>query len=201
MGAPKRERLLERFGTAQLAANPADSVTGIDSVALSPDGSLLATVTYSGGVTLWRTATGAEAGSTLIPSAIGVGGTTAGGTAAIAFSERDDYRLTIAVGPRGVYLWDAGTGRVRKLVTWSACQSCVDPVALSPDGNYALVGGATAQLRDLSYSGVAKAWADPVGYPVESVALSPTGPVAFGDTDGGPRVDVTFPAAVYLRHY
>lgn len=95
----------------------------------------------------------------------------------------------------------AGTGRVRKLVTWPACQSCVDPVALSPDGNYALVGGAAAQLRDLSYSGVAKAWSDPVGYPIESVALSPAGPVAFGDTDGGPHVDVTFPAAVYLRHY
>ena len=193
-------RLLARLGTAQLVAAGEVDYTGIDTLALSPDGSLLATVTSSGGVTLWRTATRKEAGTTLVPSAIGAGSTWAGGTAAIVFSGGDDYHLTIAVGRRGVYLWDAGTGRVRTLVTWPGCQSCINPVVLSPDGNYALVGGTTAQLWDLSYSGVAKAWADPVGYPIVSVALSPAGPVAFGDTAGGPLADVTFPAAAYLRH-
>jgi WD40 repeat protein len=193
-------RLLARLGTAQLVAAGEVDYTGIDTLALSPDGSLLATVTSAGGVTLWRTATGKEAGSTLVPSAIGAGGAWAGGTDAIAFSDGDDYRLTIAVGRRGVYRWDAGTGRLRTVVTWPACQSCGYPIALSADGNYALVGGATAQLWDLSYSGVAQAWADPVGYPIASVALSPDGPVAFGDDDGGPDTDVTFPAAAYLRY-
>jgi hypothetical protein len=192
-------RLLARLGTAQLATGSA-GYTGIDTLAFSPDGSLLVTVTHSGGVTLWRTATWKEAGSTLVPSAIGAGGTPAGGTEAIAFSDGDDYRITIAVGRHGVYLWDASTGRVRTFVTWPACQSCISPVVLSPDGNYALVGGTTAQLWDLSYSSVAKAWADPAGYPIASAALSPAGPVAFGDTDGGPLADVTFPAAAYLRY-
>jgi hypothetical protein len=195
-GAP-----LARLGTAQAATAGEVNEAGIDTLALSPDGSLLAAVTPAGGVILWRTATGKEAGSTLVPSAIGTDGTWAGGTDAIAFSENDDYyRLTIAVGRRGVYQWDAGTGRVRALVTWPTCQSCFNPVVLSPDGRYALVAGTTARLWDLSRAGVVKAWADPAGYPIDSVALSPAGPVAFGDADGGPLVAVTFPPAAYIRH-
>jgi WD40 repeat protein len=193
-------RLLARLGTAQPVASGDVDTTGIDAVAFSPDGSLLATVTNAGGATLWRTATGQEVGSALVSSAIGTGGTWAGGTAAIAFSDSDEYRITIAVGHRGVYLWDAGTGGLRTLVTWSTCPSCADPVALSVDGNYALVGGATARLWDLPYSAVAQAWADPAGYRIESVALSPAGPVAFGDTNSGPGGNGTFPAAVYLRY-
>ena len=195
-------RLLARLGTAQPVTSEAgtDNV-GIAALALSPDGSMLATVTYSGGVTLWRTATGTEAGSTLVPPASGADDVTPGAPDAVAFSggAGDDNTVEIGVGRRGVYLWDAGTGSRRTLVTWNACQSCDYPIALSADGNYALVGGATAQLWDLSYSGVAQAWADPAGYLIASVALSPAGPVAFGDDSGGPDADVTFRPAAYLR--
>ena len=152
-------RLLARLGTAQPVTNEvgADN-TGIDALAFSPDGSMLATVTYSGGVTLWRTATRTEAGSALVPPASGADAATWGDPDAVAFSGGggDDYTIEIGVGRRGVYEWDAATGGLRTMVTWPACRSCDYPIALSADGNYALVGGATAQLWELSYSAVAR---------------------------------------------
>jgi hypothetical protein len=191
-------RLLARLGTAQPVTSQvgADN-TGIDALAFSPDGSLLATVRYSGGVTLWRTATGTETGTTLVPPTTQA---SLNGSDAVTFRDGDEYTIEIGVGRRGVYLWDASTGRLRTIVTWSAPQSFDFPIALSGNGNSALVGGATVQLWDLSYSGVAEAWRDPAGYPIASVALSPDGPVAFGDDDGGPGTDVTFPSAAYLRY-
>ncbi len=190
-------RLLARLGPAQPATSEAgaDNV-GIDALAFSPDGSMLATVRYSGAVTLWRTATGADAGSTLVPPTSGAGDATWDDPDAVVFS--GDDTVEIGVGRRGVYRWNAGTGRLRAFVTWPASRSGDYPIALSPDGNFALVGGATAQLWDLAYSGVSQEWADPAGYPITSVALSPAGPAAFGD--GDPGADATFSPAAYLRY-
>ena len=196
----KTGRLLARLGIAQPVNSVGADNIGIDALAFSPDGSLLATVTYSGGVTLWRTGTRQEAGSILVPPTSGGGDATWADPDAVAFRDGVDYSVEIGVGRCGVYLWDVSTGSRRTVASWPSCRSRDYPIALSANGDYALIGGPTVELWDLSYPGTVQEWADPLGYPIASVALSPDGPVAFGDNDGGPGADVTFPAAAYVRY-
>ncbi|KAF0177678.1 MAG: cytochrome C [Limisphaerales bacterium] len=105
------------------------------SVALSPDGKLLATGSYDQKIKLWDTATGKE-----VRTLTGHNGAVYG----LAF--RPDGRvLASASGDRTVKLWEVATGK--RLDTFSQPTKEQYTVAFSPDGRRLVAGGVDNRIR------------------------------------------------------
>ena len=105
------------------------------SVALSPDGKLLATGSYDQKIKLWDTATGAE-----VRTLTGHNGAVYG----LAFRP-DGKVLASASGDRTVKLWEVATGK--RLDTFSQPTKEQYTVAFSPDGRRLVAGGVDNRIR------------------------------------------------------
>ncbi|MFS8097849.1 hypothetical protein LFM09_11975 [Lentzea alba] len=138
----------------------------VDTIALSPDGRLLATGAVDGVAELWRD-------SRKIATLPNTGRVTD-----VAFSP-DGQRLAVA-GREGVRLFDADGRQITALEPKAAAAG----VSFSPDGTRLATAGATAQVWDLK-SG--KAESAPVRHEgdVYRVAYSPSGVLATAGADGG----------------
>jgi eukaryotic-like serine/threonine-protein kinase len=118
---------------ASLAAtltNPEGS-NGVNAVAFSPDGTMLAAGDVDDSTYVWDVATGRLAATLSDPGNIGNGA----GVGALAFSP-DGKMLAAGDGDDNTYLWDLATGR--RVATLpdrnGGSQSYVTSVAFSPDG-------------------------------------------------------------------
>ena len=174
----------------------------VSAVAFSPDGKRLATASFDRTARVWDAATRKPVGRPLVGHD--------GEVVAVCFGPT---ARPGGAGPRPVYtsgqdgavrVWDADTGAV--LRKWPA-----DPggpagqVAVSPDGNWVVVGGAngaaTLWLADGTRDGAVRGHAGQVG----AVAISPDGRrLATGGNDGAVRVwdrrsaaDLGFPAGTF----
>jgi eukaryotic-like serine/threonine-protein kinase len=146
-------------------------------VAVSPDGTRLASASLDRTVKVWETATGREV-RTLRGHPAGV--------TAVAFSP--DGRALAAATGNDVWLWDLASGQHR--VTLRGHTGAVTALAFSPDGRRVLTGSEDGGVR----------WWDPTsGQPglqpkavdlgrVRAVACSPDGQQVAAAGDGGIRV-------------
>lgn len=105
------------------------------SVAISPDGKLLATGSYDQKIKLWDTATGAE-----VRTLTGHNGAVYG----LAFRP-DGKVLASASGDRTVKLWEVASGK--RLDTFSQPTKEQYTVAFSPDGRRLVAGGVDNRIR------------------------------------------------------
>jgi WD40 repeat protein len=170
---------------------PAEARIGLDAVAFSPDGTLLATADWDGTVRLWNPATSRPVGSPLTLSGDGVG------TADVAFSP-DGKLLASAVSLGPGQLWDAATRRPvgsplpANTTDTTGTSGGTGVVAFSPDGKLLATAGSdgTVQLWNPATS-------QPAGVPlhavrsgaVNGVAFSPDGTLlASADSDGTVRL-------------
>ena len=115
-------------------ANPATLVDpaskGVESVAFSPDGKILAAGDFDGRVYLWNVASGGPTATLADPGSKGVG--------SVAFSP--DGNILAAGDFNGrVYLWNAASGRLVATLA-DPDSDGVDSVAFSPDGQALAVG-------------------------------------------------------------
>jgi WD40 repeat protein len=95
---------------------------GVNFVAFSPDGELLATCTYEGSIRLWNTQTGKQQLALALRTKL---------LKALSFSV-DGKEVTTVTENAAVTTWDAGTGKAVK--TWRAGTVKLSAAALSPDG-------------------------------------------------------------------
>lgn len=134
-GRPGQAVLWEIAGGKTLATFSGVHTDAIYSVAISPDGKLLATGGYDQLVVLWNIADGK-----LIKTLKGHNG------AVFDLSFRADGRvLASASADRTVKLWDVQSGM--RLETLSEATKAVHAVAFSPDGKRLAAGGADNRIR------------------------------------------------------
>jgi WD40 repeat protein len=118
---------LRRFGAA---LGPVISSVGVEALAFSPDGKLLAS--GDGALRLWDTAEGKEVRRI-------------DGAGIVAFSP-DGKRLASGVlGGTALYLWDTATGKELRRV--EGRQGNLSSLAFSPDGKLLALGGYTKAIR------------------------------------------------------
>jgi WD40 repeat protein len=114
---------------------------GVNGVAFSPDGKLLASADGDGTVRRWDPATGRPVGAP-IPSSVGP----FGGHGALAFSPNGKL-LAISSGDGTVRLWDPATGRPVGAPHQTGAVYGVFGVAFSPDGKLLASADADGTVR------------------------------------------------------
>ena len=151
---------------------PGDGIIagGVNGVAFSPDGRLLATSNSDGTVRLWELASGRAVGAPLLA---GIG--FQAGVNGVAFSP--DGRLLATANSDGtVRLWELATRRmVRSLL--SGTLYGVNGVAFSPDGRLLATANSdgTVRLWELATRRMVRSLLSGTLYGVNSVAFSPDG--------------------------
>lgn len=144
------EACLWRFADGSLARKFEGHFDALYSVALCPDGKLLATGSYDQKIKLWDTATGEE-----VRTLTGHNGAVYG----LAFRP-DGKVLASASGDRTVKLWEVATGK--RLDTFSQPTKEQYTVAFSPDGKRLVAGGVDNRIRLYSVSGGAAEGTNPL---------------------------------------
>lgn len=113
----------------------------VNSLALSPDGTLLALATDSGGVTIWKAGSGA-----LVRTL----GADRGAVYAVTFDPHG--RLLATGGLDGIArVWDVGTGQ--PLHSFEGHSGWINAVAFAADGNQLLTAGRDSTVRVWDVSG------------------------------------------------
>ena len=144
----------------------ADAADGVEGVAFSPDGRLLATADGDGTVRLWDPATRKSVGS---PLAV----THPNGSSVdeVAFSPMGELLATTANSDGMVRLWDPGTGKLVGSPINDYLQEAPQEIALSPDGKLLAVSGQNSVKETVQLWNVATG--RPVGapFPTETPAV------------------------------
>ena len=187
-GAALAGLLMEQQQDGILPGDP--SIGGVNTVAFSPDGHLLAAAYADGYVRLWNPVTGQAAGSP-VPVDTGPGG----GVNGVAFSP-DGTLLATADTAGYVRLWNPATGRPAGAPFLAVTTGGVNGVAFSPDGTLLATAGVDGAVR-LWNLVTRRAVGAPLlastsprgGGGVYGVAFSPDGKLlAAADADGYVRV-------------
>jgi WD40 repeat protein len=163
--------------TGELAWSGREHVSGVASLAFSPDGKLLASGSWDKTVVVWNMAAKQEKTRILMVPALAV--------RSLAFAP-DGQTLAIAVGPGDprirqpgdIKLWDVATETVR--ATLHGHSRTVTSIAYSADGQTLVSGSADSTVRfwDLATGreyGMLKGHKAAVGFEGLAVALSPDG--------------------------
>jgi hypothetical protein len=165
--------------TRKIIATLADPESqGVNAMAYSPRGTLLAVGDASGSTYLWDTATGKITATLADPGD--------GGVNAVAYSPGG---ATLAVGDTdgSTYLWDTATGKITATLT-DPGNSGVNAVAYSPAGTTVAVGDldGSTYLWDVATGKITATLTDPGNdADVNAVAYNPAGTtLAAGDHDG-----------------
>src|SRR5215472_11759920 len=175
--------LMEQQQGGILPGNPASN--GVDAVAFSPDGKLLAAGNGNGYVQLWDPATGQAIGAPLPADP-------QDGVGSVAFSP-DGKLLATAGGDGYVQLWDPVTRQAAGAPLPADPQDGVGSVAFSPDGKLLATAGGDGYVRlwdpVTRQAAGAPLHAAGVGGAVNAVAFSPNGKLlASGGDDGTVRL-------------
>src|SRR5262245_19754324 len=143
-GQDGRVRVYDRQSGALLRVIGCDASRGVNALAVSPDGTMVAAVgiEMDKAMKVWDAKTGALVKSLTGHATADPGNLYAEGYA-VAFSP--DSRFLATAGRDGVaVVWDVGTGAVRHRLT---CPAAVTAVAFAPDGRTLATGGVDKQVR------------------------------------------------------
>ena len=149
---------------------------GVNDIALSPDGKIVAVGDSDGDVYLWEATDGGLSRTDTLQAAIG------GGINGVAFSP--DGKI-VAAGDSGgsIRLWDVATGR--SIGSPLNAGPAVNAVAFSPDGKIVAAGdsGGSIRLWDVATGQPVTAYDG--GYGIDGLAFSSSGmTLAVGDSGG-----------------
>jgi serine/threonine protein kinase len=163
-GSPSHTKVTAK-GLAATLTDPGNGA--VNSVALSPNGTMLAAGDENGSTYLWNVATKSVTGTLTDPDG--------GGANSVAFSPNG---ALLAVGDQNgsTYLWNVATKSLAATVPGTSGYS-VESVAFSPNGALLAVGNANDAilLWNVTTKSLAANILDPNYYPVSSVAFSPNG--------------------------